>query len=149
MSTLGTFDKSSQKTNLWLRDAMVQLDWADPKRAYAAMRSVLHALRDRLPLMETVQLGAQMPTFIRGMYYEGWNPARTPFKNRKTQAFLDQITDCFKPRADIDPEHVARAIIRVLLAHVSEGEMNEIRNAVPSNIRKYWPTPLLAVRRAS
>jgi uncharacterized protein (DUF2267 family) len=149
MSVIGTFDKSAQKTNLWLRHTLKQLDWTDPQRAYTALRAVLHALRDRLPLAEVVQLGAQMPTFIRGMYYEGWNPARTPVKNRKKEAFLDQIRQSFKARADIDPEQVARAIIRLLIHHVSDGEMSEIKNSLPPDLRKYWPTPILLVGKAS
>ncbi len=148
MNVRVTFDKSTQKTNLWLRHALVQLDWSDPQRADTAMRAVLHALRDRLPLAEVVQLGAQMPTFIRGMYYEGWNPAHTPLKNRKKEAFLQQIRDGFKPRSDVDAEFVARAMIRLLLLHISAGEMDEIRNALPADIRRCWPSPIIAIGKA-
>src|SRR4051812_38422229 len=147
MSAIETFDKSAQKTNRWLRQAGKQLHWEDPHNAYTALRAVLHALRDRLPLSEVVQLGAQFPTFIRGMYYEGWTPGRTIVKNRKKEAFLDQIKESFKARTVVDPEHVAKAIIRLLLAHVSEGEMTEVRNALPADIRTFWPTPIFAVRK--
>src|ERR1041385_6771438 len=71
MASIPGFDRSSQKTNVWLRDALIQLDWTDRQRGYAALRGVLHALRDRLPLAEIAQLGAQLPTFIRGIYYRG------------------------------------------------------------------------------
>ena len=43
-----------------------------PHKAYLALRTVLHALRDRLTLEEAVQLGAQLPMLVRGFYYEGW-----------------------------------------------------------------------------
>ena len=149
MNATAALDKSSQKTNIWVRDALIQLDWTDAHRAYTAIRAVLHALRDRLPLAEIVQLGAQLPTFLRGVYYEGWTPAHTPVKNRKKEAFLAQIRGAFQPRADIDPEHVARAIIRLLQHHVSSGEMEQIKNSLPHDIRQYWPAHRIAFRDAS
>jgi uncharacterized protein (DUF2267 family) len=149
MIPTASLDKSSQKTNIWIRDALIQLDWTDSQRAYAALRGVLHALRDRLPVAEIVQLGAQLPTFVRGVYYEGWNPAHTPLKNRKKEAFLSQILTAFQRRADIDAEHVARAIIRVLLYHVSKGEMEQIKNSLPHDIRQYWPNHDIVLRNAS
>ena len=43
------FDTTTQKTQVWLNDLMSQLDWEDkPQKAYMALRTVLHALRDRL-----------------------------------------------------------------------------------------------------
>ena len=42
------FDSTVQKTQIWLKDLMSQLDWQDrPHKAYLALRTVLHALRDR------------------------------------------------------------------------------------------------------
>jgi len=103
------------------------------------LRAVLHAVRDHLPHAEMAQLAAELPTFIRGVYYEGWNPVHTPARERGREAFLGQIRDAFRPRADVDPEQVARAIIRLLLDHVSHGEMEQVRNSLPHDIREFWP----------
>ena len=149
MTTIASLDRSSQKTNIWLRDALVQLDWTDPRRALTALRAVLHALRNHLPHAEMVQLGAELPTFIRGLYYEGWNPAHTPLKDRSREAFLAQIRKAFQPRADIDPEQVARAIIRLLRSHISHGEMEQVRRALPPEIRRYWPAHPEVLQEAS
>jgi Uncharacterized conserved protein (DUF2267) len=43
---------------------------------------VLHALRDRLPQQNAVELGAQLPMVIRGMYYEGWDLQKEPSRGR-------------------------------------------------------------------
>ena len=43
------FDGTLQKTQIWLNEIMTQLDWQEhPQKAYLALRTVLHALRDRL-----------------------------------------------------------------------------------------------------
>jgi uncharacterized protein (DUF2267 family) len=132
-----------------LHEALAQLDWSDTHRAYTALRAVLHALRDRLPLNEAVQLGAQLPTFLRGVFYEGWNPAHTPLKDRRRESFLIHLQQAFQPNSDVDADHVARAIIRVLLNHVSAGEMEQVRTSLPHEIRELWPKMLPFERKAS
>ena len=143
MATITILDRTAQKTNIWLRDALRELDWVVPQRAYLALRAVLHALRDRLSVQEIAQLGAQMPVFIRGVYYEGWNPAHTPVKDRKKASFLAQVErDFLHSRSPvIDPEHVTRAILRVLYKHVSREEMEQIKHLFSDEIRDLWPKP--------
>ena len=76
---------------------MSELDWEDkPHKAYMALRTVLHALRDRLTVEEAIQLGAQLPMLIRGFYYEGWNLKGKPHKERHKEDFLDHIKKAFK-----------------------------------------------------
>jgi len=140
MTAITSIERSFQKTSVWLRETVVQLDWTDPQRAFTALRAVLHALRDRLPMAEIVQLGAQLPTFLRGVYYEGWLPTHTPLKDRRKETFLNQIQEAFHPSLRIDADHAARAIIRVLLKHVSSGEMEQVRTALPHEIRELWPS---------
>jgi uncharacterized protein (DUF2267 family) len=140
MTAVTSIERSSQRTNVWLNETVAQLDWTDSQRAFTALRAVLHALRDRLPIAEIVQLGAQLPTFLRGVYYEGWKPTHTPLKDRRTETFLNQIQHAFHPAAPVDANHVARAVIRVLLKHVSDGEMEQVRAAIPHEIREFWPS---------
>jgi uncharacterized protein (DUF2267 family) len=108
----------------------------------------MHALRDRLPHAEVVQLGAQLPIFIRGVYYEGWSPAHTP-KNRKKGAFLEQVAQEFRPRKDVSDESMARAVLSVLVKHVSMGEMDQIQKLLPEEVRNLWPTSAIRWRKIS
>lgn len=79
-SGFAEFDTTIQKTNELLKEIETAFSWPENRRnqSYAALRAVLHALRDRLPVEETVQLGTQLPMLIRGMYYEGWDPSKVP-----------------------------------------------------------------------
>jgi uncharacterized protein (DUF2267 family) len=141
MSTLAILNKSVQKANIWLRDVNYELGWFTFQRGYLSLRAVLHALRDRLTIEEVAQLGAQLPIFIRAIYYEGWNPARTPVKSRGKEVFLREVRAQFANtrNPDVDAEHVTRAIFRALCKHVSKGELEEVKAILPRELREFWP----------
>ena len=141
MRTLAILDRSVQKTNIWLRDVNYELGWFTFQRGYLSLRGVLHALRDRLTIQEVAQLGAQLPIFIRGIYYEGWNPVQTPVKSRGKEVFFRQVRQEFAHtrNPDVDVEHVTRAIFRVLCKHVSKGELDQVKATLPRELREFWP----------
>jgi uncharacterized protein (DUF2267 family) len=136
---LDAFDTTIQKTNLWLDDLMQALYWQDRQTAYLAMRATLHALRDRLTVDEVAQLGAQLPMLIRGFYYEGWDPSGKPVRERHREQFLERIEHEFPGADRLGYERVARAVFAVLTKHVSAGEIEDIRQVLPAELRDLWP----------
>lgn len=143
MTGLEVFDQTLHKTHVWLKDLMEELHWDDRHRAYMALRATLHALRDRLTVEEATDLGAQLPMLIRGIYYEGWNPSKTPTKERHKDEFLAHITKAFRTTLtppDIDPEPVTRAVLQVLARHVTPGEIQDIKASLPKELSDLWPT---------
>jgi uncharacterized protein (DUF2267 family) len=135
---LTAFDSTIQTTNIWLHDILERLGWRDRHRAYHALRAVLHALRDRLPVDQVAALGAQLPMLIRGFYYEGWHPAGTPTKERRREDFLAHIATTFQDDPAINTEEVARAVFQVIAKHVTPGEIRHVKIALPGEIRSLW-----------
>jgi uncharacterized protein (DUF2267 family) len=134
------FDGTIQKSHIWLNDVMGELDWHEqPHKAYLALRSVLHALRDRLTREEAVQLGAQLPMLIRGLYYEGWTLKGKPHKERHEEVFYDHIKKAFKDDAALNPEQVVRAVFKVLVRHTSAGEIEDVKHVLPKALQELWP----------
>jgi uncharacterized protein (DUF2267 family) len=142
MSTTGldVFDTTIHKTNRWLNELMVVADWQDRHQAYLALRATLHALRDRLTIEETAQLGAQLPMLIRGFYYEGWDPTGKPLKERHRAQFLAHVERQFRGDDRINPEQVVRAVFTLLARRVTEGEIADVKQVLPAEIRELWPT---------
>ncbi len=146
MSTTGldVFDRTVQETNVLLKDVGKELHWEDRKEVYHALRTVLHVLRDRLPVGETANLAAQLPILVKGVMFDGWK-ASPPLKIRKRQEFLDLVEeglDWVKPEAD--PERVVRAVFAVLSRRISEGEIEKVREALPEDLRGLWSKPVEA-----
>jgi uncharacterized protein (DUF2267 family) len=138
LTGLSEFDSAVQKANVWLKDLMDILRWEDRHRAYFAMRTVLHALRDHLPVESVVALGAQFPMLVRGFFYDGWRPTGKPLKDRRRDSFLRGITEQFGER-EIDAEDVVLAVFRVVTKHISQGEAASVEHCLPAELRTLWP----------
>ncbi len=132
------FDAAVQKANRWVREMAVELSTADDHEAYRALRAGIHALRDRLSIDEAVQLGAQLPLVVRGFYYEGWKPNRTPAHVRTEEDFLELVERHGPPGLAHDAIRVARATFRVLGRHLSPGETEAVKHVLPTKIAELW-----------
>jgi uncharacterized protein (DUF2267 family) len=141
---LKTFDTTVEKANIWLHEIMKETGTQDRHRAYLALSSVLHALRDRLTVDETAHLGAQLPMLIRGLYYEGWDPSCEPIKHDR-DSFLQYVRMHFREEPDLDAECIARAVFKVISKRIDEGEIREVKNILPKGLRQLWePNPAQA-----
>lgn len=134
------FTATVDKTNRVLKEIEAAYGWPKERRnqSYAALRAVLHALRDRLPVQEAAQLGAQLPMLIRGLYYEGWNPARVPVKMGRDE-FLDRIRRDFAYEVRGGVEDLTRTVLGALRHHITDGEWEDIRSGVPSELAAVLP----------
>jgi uncharacterized protein (DUF2267 family) len=139
MTGFEVFDRTVQKSLEWI-DAVADALHADRHHGYAALRAVLHALRDRLGVAEAVELAAQMPMLVRGMYFEGWSPQRRPARIKRYDQLLDTV------RAELAPgtsaayaRDAVTAVFHVLDEHISAGEMADVRQALPRRLRDAWP----------
>jgi uncharacterized protein (DUF2267 family) len=75
---------------------------------------------------------------VRGLYYEGWHPHGKPVKERHKEDFLAHIAAAFREEHQIDPERVVRAVFQVLSKHVSRGEIESVKQNLPTEIRSLW-----------
>ncbi|MGZ3348939.1 MAG: DUF2267 domain-containing protein [Xanthobacteraceae bacterium] len=149
MSTTGleVFDETVHKTNAWLKEIAKALG-LDRHGAYQVLRAVLHSLRDRLIINEAAQLGDQLPMLVRGIYYEAWHPAGKPEKIRSREEFLAKIATHMAMKQSIDPESAARAVFQTMEHHVSPGEIRDVMQELPEDIRALWPPLEEAAGRA-
>jgi uncharacterized protein (DUF2267 family) len=132
------FQATFQKTGEWLRDIRDALDWGTDQRAYVALRAVLQTLRDRLPIIEAVHVGSQLPMLIRGFYYEGWTPLDTPIKFNR-EGFLMSISAQLGNHADVDVEQVVRTVVDVMAAHTSPNLVHKIAGVLPKDFADLTP----------
>ncbi|WP_137702912.1 DUF2267 domain-containing protein [Marimonas lutisalis] len=137
MSALGLkiIDSAVETANAWINEVDTRTGWDHKQRAYRLLRQVLHVVRDHLSVDEAAQLGAQMPVLIRGIYYEGWNPSKTPVTVRGADDFIALVQAAFETDPLGDAPEAIRAVIAVLDDHISKGEMEDVKQTFTTKIR--------------
>jgi uncharacterized protein (DUF2267 family) len=140
MTGLDAFDTTTQKTERWLNEIMERLGWSSRQRAYHSFRAVLHALRDRLTIEESAHFSAQLPLLVRGIYYEGWEPSKTPVKIRDKGVFLEHVRERMGLGANEpeDIERIVKEVFSVIRHEVTEGEFREVRAMFPEKLQDLW-----------
>ena len=137
MTALGLkmIDRAVETANVWINEVNYRTGWDNKQRAYRLLRQVLHVIRDHLSADEAAQLGAQLPVLIRGIYYEGWDPSKSRLVVRDRDTFVALVQDGFREDPMGDAEDAIAAMIDVLDAHVSEGEMEDVKGTFTKAIR--------------
>lgn len=136
---LKTIDHTVQVTREWVRELSDRLNWADEPRALRLLRVTLQALRDWLDVNEAAHFSAQLPLLVRGLYYEGWQPARTPVSENSKEAFVGRVTDAFRTDPLDDPDEAISKVFTMLNSHISDGEISDVRQRLPKRLRDLWP----------
>ena len=139
MTTISDLNAAVLVAEDWINDLMRRLGWQDRERVYLALLVTLHALRDCLARDEAVYIGAQLPTLLRGLYYEGWHPSARPAM-RSRGAFLERIHDGVHRDPGVDTEQVARGVFALLAARLPAAEIEDAKAATPSVLHNLWPS---------
>jgi uncharacterized protein (DUF2267 family) len=135
-----SFDTTIDKTNRLLSEIEHEYGWPKERRnqSYAALRGVLHALRDRLSVEESAQLAAQLPMLVRGLYYEGWNPSRVPVKMSRDE-FLDRVRQEFPYEVKGGIQPLVSAVFHALKRYGTEGEWADVKASMPKELAAVLP----------
>jgi uncharacterized protein (DUF2267 family) len=144
MSTgLAMFDTTIQDSNHWLKDLERGLGGCSRQEAYTALRAVLHALRDRLQPRAAVHFAAQLPTLLRGVYYEGWTLPEKPTRTRDAAEFGDRIREFLPQRFRLDPLMCARGVFATAAKLMSTDEADKVMSQLPEHVGELWPRPVI------
>jgi len=144
MAHLTIINHASTQALDWIHEIQSEMHLPQEQSAYAALRAVLHTLRDRLPVKEAADLGGQLPTFVRGIYYEGWSPTGKPEKLRNETDFMQKVIDTMQNHAEVNAGNAARAVFALLDRHVSHGEIDDVISVLPIGLRGLWPEHAVA-----
>ncbi|MFA5926553.1 MAG: DUF2267 domain-containing protein [Patescibacteria group bacterium] len=135
MSTgLDVFDTTIQKTNQILGGIERELGWeARRNQSYLSLRSVLHALRDRLPINDSVNLAAQFPILLKGIYYDNWSSESVPLRMDREE-FLGRIQAEFPFEVENGIEGMTRIVLKKVFDAVDSGERQKLMRMLPPDI---------------
>ena len=138
---LEVFDRTVQESHEWVNELAERLGWTSHRDALRMMRSVLHLIRDHLPNDELAQFSAQLPILIRGMYFEGWQPKKTPIRARRADQFIATVEEQLGDVPDYRGPEDIKAMFKLINARISRGEVEDVRANLPAELQELWPAP--------
>jgi uncharacterized protein (DUF2267 family) len=131
-----------QESNIWIKALSQRLDCSHHV-AYIAFRAVLHALRDRIGRDHAANLGSQLPTLIRGIYFEGWDAGAAATKERHMAQFLDHVRRELHGTTVVDPDAAVRSVFEVMWQKMDPGEIAKLIRLFPVELRQLWPVTVV------
>jgi len=137
------FNQYATEGNTFLKEYTKELDLGkDTDKAGRIFTAIMHALRDIIPIEESLQLLAQLPMFLKGVYVNGWSIKKTRPKVKQVAEFLDLVREHDGPSAVNDFEYgdeVAEQYVDTtflyLRKYISLGELEDIRDSLPKNLK--------------
>lgn len=135
---LDAIDHAPQVVAEWLNLLEEDLGWNDRSRSYRLLRETLHAIRDFLTVQEAASLSAQLPLLVRGIFFEGWMPARTPARPRSAEALLERVNRAFGDEPLLEPDVAIAAVFSVLRRRIDSGEYDQVARSLRRPLRELW-----------
>ncbi|MCW3840489.1 DUF2267 domain-containing protein [Micromonospora yasonensis] len=137
---ISAFESSLDKTNVMLKEIESAYGWPKEQRnqSYAALRTVLHLLRDRLPVAQSVEFAQQLPVLLRGVYFDGWQPESVPIKLNRDD-FLYEVRQGFPYDVEGGTEQVVQVVLDTLRRHMNQGEWEDVKSAMPKDLVQMIP----------
>ncbi len=136
------FNKYVQKAEAFINEVAVEIGDPDDKvRAARILRAVLHAFRDRVTPVESLQLISQLPMLIKAIYVDGWKISNEGRHMRHLIDFIeavresDGIDNNYDFVTDYEVKEAIQAVFRVIKNHVSEGEIHDIIAVLPAELK--------------
>ena len=79
------------------------------------------------------------PLLVRGVYYDQFQPEQLPGECNTFDEFCAEVGEWLQDNRPVDPELAVKSVFRVLARHVSPGEIANVMQALPKEIRQAWP----------
>ena len=113
-----------------------------PEQAGRIFASIMYAMRDIIPPEESIQLIAQFPMFLKGVYVNGWSMKKDKPRVKRMADLVELVKKYDYPAADSDFEYNDELVERYidttfifLRKYVSAGELNDIKAGLPKELK--------------
>lgn len=133
--------KYVEEANLFFKEVAQELGTPeDIAHASRVTTAVLHTLRERITVEESMHLVSNLPMILKGIYVDGWKITKDAFHADTLDEFLEEVRQHSRvyPGRDFGDNQMTREIVqavtRVLRKYVDEGEMRHIRQQLPEGV---------------
>ncbi|MFW5758266.1 MAG: DUF2267 domain-containing protein [Bacteroidota bacterium] len=136
------FEKYAQEGNAFINNLAKELEHPEETaRAGMVLRAVLHSLRERITISESLHLLSQLPMFLKAIYADNWKFREKPQKINTKEEFINEVEEHQKQFGEQDfnwnksTEEIIRIVFRTLDIYVSNGEFQDITDQLPKELK--------------
>jgi len=139
------FEKYANEGNSFVKTLASNLGHPEETgRTGIILRSVLHTLRGRLSIGESLNLVSQLPMFLKGIYVDNWEYSEKPISIRKKEEFYDEVErmqDLYGEQKfdwKISTAEIVGIVLSTLGKYISKGEFEDIITQMPKPLKELF-----------
>jgi uncharacterized protein (DUF2267 family) len=137
-------EKYLHETHDYINELATDLGHPDePRRVMIIWRAVMHTIRDRIHISESLDLISSLPMLLKGIYTVGWKYHEKPPLDYET---IEQMKTRVKALQNqygesefdwaIGTDEIISITLDSLERYLSEGQMEHIRAQLPENVEE-------------
>ena len=142
--TNSNFERQIHEANRYFNLLAEKLNHPEEQqRAFIIWRAVMHTLRDRMAISESLDLISQLPVILKGYYVDQWSYSETPPETYDTIEGMKNKVKNLQDRygeTDFDWKQPTEKIISItinsLREYLSEGQLQHIRAQMPAEVKE-------------
>jgi uncharacterized protein (DUF2267 family) len=139
------FEKYAQEGQHFINRLAEELGHPEEKgRAGIVLRAVMHTLRDRLTMSQSLHILAQLPMALKAVYVDNWTFRERPLGIKSKDDFIAEVEShqrLYGEREfswDRSTGDIIRIVISALNEFISEGEFEHFTSQLPQDLKKMF-----------
>lgn len=135
------FNQYAREGNAFLNEYAKKINMPDDTdKAGRILSSVLHGLREVIPVEESLQLISQFPMFLKAVYVNRWTLGEKEKVKNMTEFIdlirkLNGVTAMYDFGSEEIAENYINATFMILRKYISLGELEDIRTVLPKELK--------------
>ena len=139
------FEEHVAKGNEFIKTVSAEIGHSEnPGSSLILFRAVLHTLRDIIPVAESLQLLAQLPSFLKLIYVDSWKYRPEPAKIYTIEDFANEVELKQTQYGEKDfnfgenTRELSIYVMNTLRRYVDPGEYEDILANLSGELRNYF-----------
>jgi uncharacterized protein (DUF2267 family) len=135
------FEKYANEGNHFVKKLAGNLGHPDEiSRTGIVLRAVMHTLRERITISQSLHIIAQLPMFLKAVYVDEWHFRETPLRIDKKDEFISEVEKHQEKYGEQEfnweqsTEEIIKTVFREMSTYVSKGEFEDIMAQLPAEL---------------
>jgi uncharacterized protein (DUF2267 family) len=138
------FNKYAEEGNLFVKNLAKAFGHPEEiGRTGIILRAVLHTLRERITVSESISMIAQLPMFLKAIYVDTWKYREKPARLNK-EAFLKEVERHqdqygeYEFKWEKSTEEIVKLVLKELGTYITKGELEDILAQLPEDLKELF-----------